>query len=197
MQSTKYHHTKKYEFLGEEFGASVADFLNTGAKSRRERIKSLLLDMRDVPVGVTPPGWRSPTGMGIGKPDGATMAKLKSINRLLSRYRTAPLLWPKVVNGSDTILYFRRTPSSRRAGELLECDAANSLMRLAELGLVEKIRQCKHCEKWLFARTPVKQYCDKECQVRYNASSETTKRRRRENYRYKKFAHPQKRKGTK
>src|SRR5439155_18678252 len=47
-----------------------------------------------------------------------------------------------------------------------EGDAVLSLFRLGEEGYFDRIRQCRLCSKWLFARFKHQGYCSTKCQLR-------------------------------
>ena len=185
MSISKRHHTKQRAkrnlFYGEEFGIPVAHFLNTGPKPRRERVRALLTELLDVPPLETPVS-------------SSELHKLSSLNQRLSRYKTAPALLPKGQFEAEygrvvPRLRFRRGPVGKRGPDRLECDAVHNLIRLKEIGMLERVRQCKNphpsCGEWFFSRMPQGRFCGKPCQIRFNASTEKTKQRRRENYKYK------------
>lgn len=58
--------------------------------------------------------------------------------------------------------------------------AAHSMVQLAELGRLPRVRRCKVCSRWLYARFEHEWYCSTKCQQKYNSSKEEVKKRRNE-----------------
>lgn len=57
-------------------------------------------------------------------------------------------------------------------------------LHLANQQLLDRIRQCRECKKWFFARMIHKESCSKKCQQLYIRSSEDFKQKRRQEMRH-------------
>jgi hypothetical protein len=202
MPIGKRHHTKRHSFYGEELGIPVAEYLNdSGTPAGRARILSLLdqlLKLAGRPNYATGtiertvdavarekqlPSYRdtykSRKQGGRGSYRETYYRRLAaSVNVSLARYKFSPMIWP-----------FEHLPASKRKSEFAECESARNLVRLAEMGLLGSLRQCDQPHKsggqWFFGKFAHQRFCGKQCQIRFNASTEKTKQRRRENYKYK------------
>lgn len=66
---------------------------------------------------------------------------------------------------------------------------AEELIRYMRTGGLWRLRQCKSCQKWLFAMAQHQQFCSAACRMRYIANSDDFREKRarymRENYRPK------------
>jgi len=56
------------------------------------------------------------------------------------------------------------------------------IVRLGERGLLGRVRTCKRCARWLYAKFNHQRFCGKRCQLLHYQTSEERKRRRRERY---------------
>ena len=115
----------------------------------------------------------------------------KSINEVLRRYKVCPqvvppigpgmwvtsswipanlpLRWPRVKGRGDREL----------AASLAEVNAVMSGLTLAAAGRLDRVRRCKECQRWLYARVPHQSFCSLACQQRFYRSSEDWKAHRR------------------
>jgi hypothetical protein len=103
---------------------------------------------------------------------------LREANQLLRRYsyglRMGDLLETRLVEVKPPAVF----PSEERA--------AMHMVRLSELGLLERVRPCAWCTSWFFARFRHQNYCKRQCQQKAYAVSPKWQKHRREymqNYR--------------
>jgi hypothetical protein len=61
-----------------------------------------------------------------------------------------------------------------------EAQAIVHLLNLAELGLIDRIRQCGWCTTWFYARFNHQRFCKTECQQAEYAKTPASKARRRD-----------------
>lgn len=66
---------------------------------------------------------------------------------------------------------YARHPNSGRA---IEC-----IVSLSQRGLIDSVRKCEHCDKWLFAKFARQRFCSNECREKNFRSSATGRERRR------------------
>lgn len=69
----------------------------------------------------------------------------------------------------------RWTSDAFEKGQALHC-----LIYLAERGRLDRMRECPHCKKWLFARFSHQRFCSTKCQQAYYWASPEWKAHRRE-----------------
>jgi hypothetical protein len=67
----------------------------------------------------------------------------------------------------------------------------NAVVEIAKNGGIKALRQCEHCQKWLFARRPaIDRFCTSECRELFHRTNEADRKRRRdwarENYQSRK-----------
>ena len=58
--------------------------------------------------------------------------------------------------------------------------AVHSMMELAEEGLLHRVRRCRACKRWFFARFRHQDFCSQACQQKHYRSSDEWKAHRRE-----------------
>lgn len=107
--------------------------------------------------------------------------QMRRINRLLGRYKVFKTVFPQFKPGSysEIVFSFLEHASGFRGITPRECRTVQSVMRLAELGALHRLKTCKHCGVWLFARFTHQQFCSKNCQVKHNAASDQWKEYKR------------------
>jgi len=116
-----------------------------------------------------------------GKPD---IALNERIDRHLSRYTLkVRTIHPQDGGKYKTFAEPKWTfgwysHSGARAAEMIF-----RLVRLAERGLLARIRKCTRCNKWFYAKFNHQRFCGKKCQLQHYQTSEEWKERRRERYR--------------
>jgi hypothetical protein len=110
-------------------------------------------------------------------------------NRLLTRYKVHWLVGPAWGGGETgsteegalnrATFGFVEVVAPGANVTAQECHAVRALMELAELGALQKLRNCKQCSVWFYARFEHQQFCAKNCQIKHNASSEQWKEYKR------------------
>jgi hypothetical protein len=202
MVSTNRH--VLHSFLGEEDGKALADWLNQKPPSGAQRqVASLINDLRelrrlspheksfhDFETALKSDGGphkemrRTPIFSLTDKalvPSREFGRRLRAIDKQLARHKMRPRIvsgHAKVLNASTikTLTAFRwewyygKNPATK---------AVHQLMRLEEQGLLERVRQCMCCGRWLFARFVHQKFCGQSCQLRSYKSSEDWKEHRR------------------
>jgi predicted RNA-binding Zn ribbon-like protein len=115
------------------------------------------------------------------------------INQRLRSYRMFPEFLFRV---GDQWVYRWTATSGRRLfpepNEKIrpnEQDALLSLLSLARQGCLQRVRQCKQCGKWFFARFRTQNFCQTKCQQTYFRSSKEWKAHRREYMRKNRALH--------
>jgi hypothetical protein len=171
----------KRSYPGECFGAPAAEFLNLQVlKRRRERIIGLLGLLRELADhSINLAGCFSERDSGFSEIS-------KQVEKSIRRYKTAPMLWPTVgavsiLSGAVCEYRFKDVPSDRARGARAECDAARNLIQLADMGLLDSLRQCAYekCGKWFFARFAHQHFCaEGDCRNEYNTVSPRAKENR-------------------
>ncbi len=107
----------------------------------------------------------------------------KRIDRELSRYR----LWVETVHVQEAGRY--KTFAEQRWFFRWSCKEGERvaamlsvLVRLAEHGLLRRLRPCLRCSSWLFAKFNHQRFCGKHCQTLHYQTGEYWKQRRRNEY---------------
>ncbi len=96
--------------------------------------------------------------------------ELVRINKKLRRYKVNPSL---IFQIEDRWRVTWESPS--RGSELVDL-----IVRLAQKGLLLRIRRCGECEKWFFARFNHQTFCSRKCRQRNFRESEKGRQQRRE-----------------
>jgi hypothetical protein len=124
--------------------------------------------------------WRVPGKPFPRKPgyvDGYKLTKkyakqVRFINSVLRSYaRPEPLEFMGMVG--DAVLWDKAYAENR--GYL----QVNRIVKLSRMGLHLRIRRCKNCTRWFFARFRHQSYCQEKCQREHFRSSEEWKEKRR------------------
>ena len=143
------------------------------------------------PLGVTLLTWKVPKRSAIQKSNRRRVSRLATeLNNRLSKYRIYPeifprqkgrwlLRWRPLVNGPETQI----TVSAAGDTETYPFTEGDTLLRIlgiAETGDLHRLRQCRHCGNWLFARVRHQDYCNTECQqLNFRTSDEFKDKRKR------------------
>jgi hypothetical protein len=196
---------RKRQYPGEhQAGLLIAWLEKNKSRERGRRVASLLRDMRAA-LGMYEPRWE-PTPDGpfrrtISVEAGREYERLqRRINRTLSYYRLSPEInfyQPPHLTRWEV---FWHVPGTRMVYPAVcnsEPDAISAVLRLAEKGVVHRVRECRQCGRWLFARFEHQEFCGQKCQLAHYHSSDQWKDHRREwmrDYRRKKEALEQGRK---
>jgi len=183
MKNTHSHITRI--FAGEERGAKLCVWLNKNTESSSgKRIVRLIKDIRK---GFPVWGYSDYERMREGTfpariiPD---FKAIKSVNTELARHK----MWPAVIGqGAGPAktrnykpLTFNKLIWEWKYGKNPTTWAVHDLVRLGEQGLFDRIRECKKCGKWFFARFRNQLFNSQKCQVAYYKGTENFKTRHRE-----------------
>lgn len=102
---------------------------------------------------------------------------IRSLNRQLRRYKETRT--PIFVFEDDdkvwVIDHVIRIPGIPR----VEANAVDAFKKLALAGVVNRVRRCNHCRKWILARFPHQLCCSAYCRERLFRSSDVWKAKRR------------------
>jgi hypothetical protein len=99
---------------------------------------------------------------------------LAQVNKLLRRYRVSLALHPNADGGLDRLLMPSRTV--RR----WETEAVSWITDLARNRALSRLRQCRHCTKWIYAAKSHRFYCNESCRKKFASTAGDFKRKRRE-----------------
>lgn len=179
MANTDRQHPEhqKRTFHGESTSSVIVEFLNEQEDSpNKKRIRVLLELLRQLANHSD-----SYFPQFFTAKDREFKKLVEVFNRSVVRYKMHPALsaarGPAAALGGPeaTDWRFAETPEAKTYKAHEECHAARSLIRLAELRLLDSLAQCKLCSRWLFARFSHKHFCSKECRIKYNTSTEEGK----------------------
>jgi hypothetical protein len=165
---------KTRQFVGEEASQPLIKSLNAGdqaAASRRRMEK--LLETVSAMFSLTK---ETPSHLLSAGADKEYESLIRSLNRQLRRYRETRLPLFVLSDRQDWWFdYAVRIPGV----PVEEQRAVSAFIQLGESGLLERVRRCNHCEKWIFARFPHQSCCSAYCRERLFRSSEQWKAKRR------------------
>jgi endogenous inhibitor of DNA gyrase (YacG/DUF329 family) len=107
------------------------------------------------------------------------------LERELSRYRFTPRA-EVVMGGGDKgpsvwAAWWRGHAPSEREGHLrmTASEARVLILKLTQVGDLTRIRRCRECQKWLFARSRHQTFCSTRCQQKNYTQSDAWKAHRR------------------
>jgi hypothetical protein len=163
-----------HSFRGQADGEKVVSYLNDEKDDRSRRfVQSLLKDAQLL----TSLGRRQTNGTFEVRDSEQFQSVKGRFNRNVRRYKTVPAF--SLFSGD--LWHFTRvfTGGKFPLGEFI---AVHSILSLAGAGLLDRVRQCEYCHKWLFALFPQQRCCGKPsfCRIRLYQSSETYKKEKRE-----------------
>lgn len=152
----------------------LVGYLPIGLRSRvREAVADILQDLR------------ATLRSGMDEPLRALTDLLLKLNRMMRRYPSH-----SVVLATPSGVEWDRAGRGGRKVTLDEWDAFCTIAELGRGGLLERVRQCPVCSKWVFARFSHQRFCSPACQIKQFRSSKEWKakaaRKARERYRKKK-----------
>ncbi len=102
----------------------------------------------------------------------ARIPLLRKTNQMLRRY----VYRLRIHDSLETRLVEAKPPAVLPSEER----AVMYMVRLSELGLLERVRPCKWCTSWFFAKFAHQNYCKQECQQKAYAVSPEWRKHRRE-----------------
>jgi hypothetical protein len=192
-----------HSFLGEEDGKALAEWLNQKPSGVAQRqVTGLINDLRELrrlspgeksfhdfeaalqSASTRKEVRRTPVFSLTDKaliPSEEFRRKLRAIDAQLARHK----MRPRVVSGHSRLLttstprmqttyrwewYYGRNPATK---------AVHQLMKLEDQELLERVRQCMCCGRWLFARFIHHKFCGQSCQLKSYKSSDDWKEHRR------------------
>lgn len=205
MSNTKRHvshpqHHSAHKFMGEQNGKPLVEWLNQNAKTPvYRRVIRLLKNLGDLdklmPHGqwipdplperplVSLPGTRSGTAYSLSAvPSADYVKKIRQIDRQLAQYPMRPRLTAAkarlMQEGGISPAPTRHLWEWHDQGEPAAM-AVHNIVKLEEEGLLGRVRECKQCAAWLFARFSHQRFCGAKCQLENYKSSEEWKEHRR------------------
>ena len=169
----------KRQFAGEKVSQPLVELLNAGdralgrrtATSRRrmEKLFGTVSAMLSLTKETT-------SHLLTPRADNQYESLIRSLNRQLRRYRETRL--PFFVLSDDKEWWFDYVVQIPGV-PVEEQRAVAAFIQLGESGLLERVRRCSHCQKWIFARFPHQSCCSAYCRERLFRSSEQWKAKRR------------------
>jgi hypothetical protein len=192
-----------HSFFGEEEGKALAEWLNQnpsgGAQRQVTRLIDDLWELRrlaphqksflnfETAMQSARPHkemHRTPVFSLADKdliPSGEFRRKLRAIDTQLARHKMRPRIVSGHANVSNALMRKRRTAYRWEwyYGRNPATEAVHQLMKLEEQNLLERVRQCMCCHRWLFARFIHQKFCGQSCQLKSYKSSEDWKEHRR------------------
>jgi hypothetical protein len=174
-------------YPGEAHSFGVVNWLNRVRDKRpRTRVMSLIRDAKEfdslkqkggfLPASLIP-GTRV-RGNEVQLANTKRAAELlRRTKRCLSRYKMYPAFWGQT-EGSRWRVHWIKTADVHKVGvgileggnydtiRISEADAVSSMLRLAEEGYLNRLRECR-CGRWFYARFRHQQFCGEPCQQQY------------------------------
>ena len=112
----------------------------------------------------------------------ATDKAQRAMNRLLAAFVLTPILVAGQTVESER--HWEMTWGQRRKrtnkSPLLDFSIIDSVVRLAQSGRLDALRQCAQCGKWLLRRFAHQRFCSAACKEHFHRSDPADKTRRRE-----------------
>jgi len=106
---------------------------------------------------------------------------MRHLNRLLAKHETI-IKFPQGAGafGWKTDLHFlRRTPEENEYKNVWEQQAVKQVISLAERGLINRVRQCRKCTLWFFAKVHHQKFCSAKCREQEFVKSPAYREKRR------------------
>ena len=107
------------------------------------------------------------------------------LERELSRYRftpnaevvmggggRGPSTWAACWMGED-----RARPDKKL--RMVPSEALELILKLTQIGYLTRLRRCKRCQKWLYAKFQHQTFCSRQCQQKHYSETEEFKAKRR------------------
>jgi hypothetical protein len=170
----------------------LVEFLNGAKTTKGKRVASILEQMLELEAMTKPIKgpiladleWRK-TNPKKFKTMWEIEKKAALLNRELAKYRFIPHASVFAGGGggaSEWVTYWRR--DLKEAGEpllrLRPSEALELILRLTQIGYLNRLRRCPRCRKWLYARSRQQTYCSVKCQQQTFTQTEGWKAHRRE-----------------
>lgn len=185
MVSTSNRKLKKdtdRRYMGEREGAQIVQWLNApGEADGKKRFAALLKQLNGLDSAIAQ--YRADPDEDVD-----SLVALK-VNGALNQYayRISVIADPDEVFRVSLVPVESRRAEAPRVGEIVsyqmpwEPVMTQALMlTLWPLGRADRIRQCKQCDRWLFARTSLQEFCkDTDCRRKHRESSDSFKASRR------------------
>jgi hypothetical protein len=107
-------------------------------------------------------------------------ALLSKINRLLQRYRSAPVLQPPFFEVDElTGLRFRWELDRGGKWTNWENAAVQLVLDLIERREFQRLRNCRNCSKWFYGQTDHQVHCSDDCRKKFATNDPKFKEKRR------------------
>jgi hypothetical protein len=175
-------HVSLHSFEGEDGGRAAADWLNRNQGTRPGRVVSnLIKNMQQLIPSVSMGEWIGLEQSGMSRRE--YVKSLNNINRQLAAYS----MWPMLVGRSTSFgrlgkrgLHARTKFKWRWShGKDPATETIHNIVRLGELGLLFRLRQCALCHIWFYARFSHQLNCSARCrEKRFKSGPQWRKYRR-------------------
>jgi hypothetical protein len=117
------------------------------------------------------------------KEHSAREKRIGALNRELAEYKFQAQMLPMWIgppNFWHTVWGLESRREERRGGQgLSEAQVIQTIFNLASAGYLNRLRQCGHCQKWLYASKISQKFCSFKCQQKQYTQSEAWKEHRR------------------
>ena len=106
------------------------------------------------------------------------------LNRELRKYRFLPRAAAVIGGNSGAdrwIAYFRGDPREKTEERLrlAPSEALQVILKLTQIGYLNRLRHCTHCQRWLYATFRHQKFCSTKCQQKSYTQSDEWKAHRR------------------
>jgi hypothetical protein len=194
-------HTKR-EYAGEQEASPVVEWLNAAkiapeARRNYARVLNILQQLLrlDPIADAWRPAYRRPDLMDHDDKYTKLMAEAYGIadrlNASLKHYRLAPQIEPRLGEGGVYVRW--ESASGSRGFSVMVCDLQGSppfpvseprviqkLLELSRKSCLKRIRACRECDRWFYAKFSHALFCSQQCQQKHFRTSETFKKHKRE-----------------
>jgi hypothetical protein len=100
---------------------------------------------------------------------------------MLRRFELVPAIYPFMGEQTKSCpgwqLFWERKGAKQPFQEYL---LVQTIENFAENGLLDSLKRCPQCQRWLFARFSHQRFCTEECKEMFHRSDPADKQRRRE-----------------
>jgi hypothetical protein len=170
-------------------------FLNESRTSRGKRIVHILEQMLELDAITKPIDGIVWANMSLRKTNPKKYQLLWEVekkraflNRDLAKYRFVPRAEVGVGGGgegggaSEWFAWWKGDPRQRpeKHLRLVASEALELILKLTQIGHLDRLRHCAHCGNWLYAKFRHQTFCSMRCQQKHYAESEEFRARRRD-----------------
>jgi hypothetical protein len=160
----------RHAFKGEDGGRPAADWLNRNRGTRRgNAVIKLVKKVQQLFPSVSMTEWVRREQSGMSPREYVTA--LNYINKRLSSFA----MWPMLVGRSTSFGRWGKRGLQARtkfkwrwsSGKDPATETIHNIVRLGELGLFFRLRQCAFCDAWFYARLSHQLYCSARCRAKH------------------------------